>query len=243
MKKCTKCGVMIEDNLDECPLCGEPVTEERRKQRQDDEYRDNVLRPGTEIDAENEKTVRGAKIWLFEMTSLVAFTAAIVIFAADFAFGFTLTWSTYPLLAIVFVYLLTAAIIALIRRPAWLFAVETVVVVGFLFLLDLLVGDTEWFLPIGLPVTILVALLAGGSGAAIVKLNLNALQSLAVVFLASGFFVVGLELVLNYALHDELLVSWSLIAFACTLSLFVVVLFINKRLRERHSEYKKIFHI
>jgi hypothetical protein len=243
MTKCRKCGVLVEDELDECPLCGEPVTEDAREQRRSERERENVLRAGGSVEPENEETVRSAKIWLFEMTSLVAFTAAIIIFAADFAFGFTVTWSLYPLLAIGFVYLVTAAIIAFVRVPGVLLAAETLIVAGFLLLLDLLIGQADWFLSIALPVTVLVALIVGIAGVVIAKLSLNALQVLAVVFLASGFFVVGLELILNYAINDQILVSWSLVAFACTLSLFFLILFINKRLRERHAEFKKIFHI
>ena len=136
-----------------------------------------------------------------------------------------------------------SAIIALIRHPGVLLAAETAVVVGFLLLLSLLTGGGSWFFAIALPITLLIAVLIGISALAMVKLNLSTLQKVAVVFLASGFFVVGLELVINTALHDQFVVSWSLIAFACTLSLFFLILFINRRLRERHAEYKKIFHI
>jgi len=243
MRTCKKCGVQVEDNVEECPLCGEPVTEERRKQRASASEGENVLKPGTEMETGDSSTLRSAKIWAFEMVSLVAFTAAIIIAAADFAFDFSLSWSLIPLAAIGFIYLAVSAIVALFRYPAALLIAETVAVAGFLLLLDLLLPQTDWFLRLALPITVLVALFSGIAGTTIVKLKLNALQAVAVWFLAAGFFVVGLEFVLNWALRDELLVSWSLIAFACTLSLFFLILFINKRLRERHAEFRRIFHI
>ncbi|MFW6214257.1 MAG: DUF6320 domain-containing protein, partial [Spirochaetota bacterium] len=171
------------------------------------------------------------------------FTAAIVIFAADFAFGFTLEWSVVPLLAIGFFYLAMIAIIGFHRVPILLLVVETGVVAGFLLLLDVVLPEATWFLSIALPVTLLLALVSGVAAAAIARLKLRPLQAIAVAFLASGFFVVGLEFILNLALFDELLVSWSLIAFACTLSVFFLILFINRRLRERHAEYRKVFHL
>lgn len=243
MKKCRNCGVMIEDGLEECPLCGEPVTEERRQRQKTDEERQNVLRAGARIETEREETRRSAKIWLFQMVSLVAFTAAIIIFAADIASDFSLSWSVYPLLVIGFVYLFTAALIGFARFRGVLLVVETILVVGFLLLLGLLIGETQWFVSLGLPITVLAAVLIGACAVTIVRLKLNVLQSIAVVVLASGFFVVGLEFVLNVVLEDEIVVSWSLIAFACTLSVFFLTLFINKQLRERHAEFKKIFHI
>ncbi|MFW5813896.1 MAG: DUF6320 domain-containing protein [Spirochaetota bacterium] len=243
MTKCKNCGVMIEDGLDECPLCGEPVTEEARRQKETQQEQGNALRPGASVEPEDENTVRSAKIWLFEMVSLVAFTAGIVIFAADFAFDFALSWSLYPLLAIGFVYLVVAALIGFVRTPVVLLSVETAIVAGFLLLLDLLIGEQAWFLELGLPITLLVALVTGVVAFLISRLRLNALQGVAVGLLGAGFLVVGMEFVINRALRDELVVSWSLIAFACTLSLFFLILFINKRLRERHAEFRKIFHV
>jgi hypothetical protein len=243
MKKCRNCGVIVEDGLEDCPLCGEPVSEDRRRAKESDEERQNALFPGAHVTPENEETVRSAKIWLLEMVSLVAFTAGIIIFASDFAFGFDLTWSLYPLLAIGFVYLFTAAMIGFIRKPGLLLIAETAVVAGFLLLLSLLVGGGAWFLELALPVTLLIALLTGITAPIIVKRRLNPLKSVALGLLASGFFTVGLELVLNYARSEEVLVSWSLIAFACALSLFFLILFIDKRLRERHAEFRKFFHL
>ncbi len=243
MNKCENCGVLVEEGLDECPLCGEPVTEQRRQEREAASERENVLRPGAEVPQENEATVRSAKIWLFEMVSLVAFTAGIIIFAADLGPDFELTWSLYPLLAIGFVYVFTAALIGFIRVPGILLVLETAVVAGFLLLLDLVIAASGWFMSLALPITILVAVLIGASSLTISKLRLNTLQGVAVIFLASGIGSVGLEFAINRARNSEPIVSWSLIAFACTLSLFVLVLFINKRLQERHSEFRKVFHL
>jgi len=242
MNKCASCGVLVEDGIDECPLCGEPVTEKRRREREAATERENVLRPGAEVPPEDEETVRSAKIWLFEMVWLVAFTAGIIIFAADFASGFELGWSLYPLLAIGFVYLFVSAMIGFSRTPGLLIVVQTAVVAGFLLVLDVLV-DGGWFVSLALPIALLVAILIGASILAISKFHLNALQGVAVVFLASGFGSVGLELIITTARESQTLVSWSLIAFACTLSVFVLILFINKRLKERHAEFRKIFHL
>lgn len=242
MKTCSNCGVQVEDELDECPLCGEPITEEKRRERERREERENLLRPGVEAEP-SEQTVRSAKIWLFEMVTLVAFTAAIIVFATDFAYEFTLSWSPIPLLAIGFLYLFVASIIGLARHAVALLAVETLLVAGFLLALDLLLGSERWFLTMALPITLLIALITGVTATVAVKLRLNTLQTVAVVFLATGLFVMGLELVISWSTTGSSIVSWSIIAFACALSLFFLILFINKRLRERHAEYRKIFHV
>lgn len=242
MNECTECGVLVEDDLEECPLCGTPISGEARDRASGADPTDALRRPPESLDPEARETVRSAKIWLFEMATIVAFTAGIIVLAADLATGFELSWSLTPLSAIGFVYLFTVAIIAFIRRPVFLLAAETLIVALFLLALNFLVGEERWFLALGLPITLLVASLAGATVGSIVKLRLNPVQTIAVVFLATGFCVVGIEFLINRA-GNELLVSWSMIAFACALSVFALLIFVNKRLQEHHAEFRKIFHL
>ncbi|MFP4377491.1 MAG: DUF6320 domain-containing protein [Spirochaetales bacterium] len=176
------------------------------------------------------------------MISLVAFTAAIVAFASDFAFGFEITWSIYPLASITFVWLFVGILIALANHPVAGVIAETILTGGFLLALSEIVGSSEWFTSIALPITILVGIV-GALVILVAKLiKPSILQLVAMTFLATGLFLVGLDVILSVHGQAEAPVSWSLVAFACTLSLFFVILFIDRRLREKHSEFKKIFH-
>lgn len=240
MKECRQCRVRIEDGIDECPLCGLPVAGAGNEEQAGSP--NALLRSDSEPTSETQRTVRSAKIWLFEMLSLIAFTTGIIVFAADFAFGFALSWSILPLLAIGFVYAAAVVLIVLVRRPVLILVAETAVIAGFLLALNSFVGKQNWSLDLGLPITLLTGALIGLAVVAVRKLRLNVVQGIATGILAAGFEVVGIEFVINRA-RGEILVSWSLIAFACTLSSFFLILFINKQLRERHTEFRKIFHL
>ena len=280
MKKCTNCGVMVDDGLPQCPLCGadvtdqadagteqraatNPVSEESAPEPGGDSEAVDFAAGGTpELPADGttrtgmrlynrragdpqptESAVRGAKLWLFEILSLIAFTAAIVVFAADFAYGFAVSWARYPLVSIGFVWLMGSVAIALARHLSFLVLAETIVVITFLFVLGQFIGAGAWFFPLALPITLLVAAVFGSGIGFMVRLKLSAFQSIGVVFLSSGLFLIGLEAIINNWSGREPLVSWSLVAFACTLSLFFLMLFLNRRLKERHEEYRRIFHI
>jgi hypothetical protein len=235
MRICNNCGVEIDD-AERCPLCGSQPTEAVQEEREKPE--DDVS-PRTA--AENQ-VIRSAKIWAFEMISLVAFTAAIVAFASDFAFGFEITWSIYPLTSIAFVWLFAGILIALAQHPVGGVIAETLLTGGFLLALSEIIGSAGWFLTIALPITLLV----GFVGAVVILVakvfKPSVLQMVAIAFLSAGLFLVGLDLILSLHTEAEAPVSWSLVAFACTLSLFFLILFIDRRLREKHSEFKKIFH-
>jgi hypothetical protein len=231
MKTCENCGVEVEEDLKRCPLC---------RARLDDGPEEEPEELGEEPP---QQTVSNARFWLWEVVSLLSFVAALVIFASDFAFGFDIAWARYPLSAIAFLWASATVLIGLAKHPVWRLIAQTVVVAGFLFALQFLTESGDWFLPLGLPITVLTGVLGGGAVFAIRRLRLSALPAVAVVILAAGVLVVGIELFIKRFQGSEVLVSWSLVAFACALALFFLILWINKRMRERHSEYRKVFHL
>ena len=247
MKRCDSCDVFVESG-DECPLCGASLI------NSSGEIDDTTTPPRataaavaprvttTDDEPDDPTTVRSARIWVFEMLSLVAFITGIIVLASDFAFGFVVTWSRYPLLAIGFVYLFVTAIIGFINAPLLLLVSETAVISLFLLGLDLMLPG-DWFMSYAFPVTILVSIVTGIVVATSASAKLNRLQTLSVITLGAGAFVVGLEIVINRAAGSDSLVSWSLVALACCVSVSLLVLFINRRLRERHAEFRKIFHL
>ena len=240
MIKCTECGVFIED-ADVCPLCGEPVDPSARASV---DPRPGAAEPrGDEPPTAGAQVVKNAKRWLVQMVSLVAFTAGLVIFASDFGFGFGVNWSVIPLVSIAFVWLAAISAIGLARRFGLLLTAQTLILGAFLFGLSRLAEVGAWFGPLALPITVMVGVLVGAGWLAATRLRLSRLQSLAVAILCAGFFVVGLEAAINRYLGLETPVSWSLVAFACSVSLFFLILFINRQLRERHAEYRRIFHL
>lgn len=229
MKTCDNCGVEVDEDLQRCPLCRARL--------------DNEVDDGDDHEEPAQETVTHARFWLWEVFSLLAFAAALVTFAADFAFGFDVEWARYPLITIGFLWVSATVMIGLAEHPILRLLAETTAVAGFLFGLELLTETSGWFLPLGLPITVLTALLAGAAALVIRKRSLSALPAMAVVVLASGVFVVGLEIIIKQFTESDVLVSWSLVALACGIAIFFLILWVNKRMRERHSEYRKVFHL
>jgi hypothetical protein len=244
MRTCAKCGVIVEDDSATCPLCGHRMGDSVPSVTATEEstgiQHGRGAGDGPPLAA---STVRSAKLWLFEIVSLVMFTAAIVVFAADFAYGFSVSWSRFPLVCIVFCWAAGSLMIVFWKHPTLLLVAETVTVSVFLYVLSLFSGSTDWFLPLALPITVLVALVYGTGFGLVARLRLTMFQAIGVVFLSSGLFIVALEAVISVWVDSDSLVSWSLVVFACALSLFFLMLFLNRRLKERHAEYRRIFHI
>lgn len=233
MSLCRQCGVEVDDDVHCCPLCRNP------------------LQPGAEAGrleqpppAPGPKSMnRPMRRWVLEAFTLLAVTGAIVVFAADFAFGMSLTWARYPLAAIAFLWLAAAVLIVGSGR-VWVSLPSEVVAAGlFLFVLDGLTPGSPWFFPLALPLTLLAGTILGLTLAIVRILKLSLFSTIAAVMLGAALSVVGLELILNRYLADRWSVSWSAAAFVCTLPLVLLLLYLRKRFKTMQTELRKRLHL
>jgi len=232
MKTCGACGVEVEEGVDRCPLCRAPLSEGL-----------SALPPEAGRAAEPEVSAASVRRWLWEVVSLLALTAIVIVAAIDLASGFDVTWSLFPVSAVAFLWACTTAAIALGRRPIPLLAALAAAVIAFLFALELLTGGPPWFVPLALPLVGVAVVVSAAAGAVVRRFRLPPLPAISVVTLGGGFAAIGSEYVLNRALVNGAMVSWSLVVMACALSLSLALLLVHKRLKERHADIRRMFHL
>ena len=233
MSICSNCGVEVAEDLRCCPLCRNP------------------LQPGVAGEQQEWPTPapvppeagRRLRYWLLEILSLLAATGAIVVFAADFASGMSLTWSRYPLASIAFLWI-SAVLLILGSGRVWMSLLAEVAAVGlFLYVLNGLTPGPSWFLPLALPLALLAGAILGLTLGIVRKWNLSLFGAIATALLAAAVFVVGLELILNRYLIDRWFVSWSATTFGCTLPLVFLLLYLRKRVQPKQAEIRKFLHL
>jgi uncharacterized membrane protein len=232
MRTCGTCGVEVEEDVERCPLCGTPLQE-------------GLAGPpaGEKQSLAPEMSGASVRRWLWEVISLLALTAAGIVLAIDFASGLDITWSLFPLSAVAFLWICATSAIALAKRPLALFAALTAAVIAFLFVLESITRGRSWFLPLALPLVGLAIVVSAGAWAVVSRFRLSLLPALAVAVLSCGLAAVGVEYILNRYLRLATVVSWSLVALACAISLLLALLLIHKRLKERHSDIRRLFHL
>jgi uncharacterized membrane protein len=232
MQTCGACGVEVEEGTERCPLCRAPLREGLAG-----------LPPDTNRAVEPEVPASSVRRWLWEVVSLLAVTAIVIVSAIDLASGFDVSWSLYPISAVAFLWACTTAAIALGRRPVALLAGLAAALVAFLFILELLTTGRPWFVPLALPLVGVLVVMSAVTWAIVRRFLLPPLPAIAVVTLACGLAAVGAEYVLNRSLRSGATVSWSLVVLACALSLSLALLLVHKRLKERHSDIRRMFHL
>jgi uncharacterized protein DUF6320 len=243
MKQCHNCGVELEDQLARCPLCGASLSDDGSDNEPGFKSEGCPDGEPTETAEVQSAERRRARFWLWEMFTIVIIATAIIVAATDFGYGFDLSWSIYPLTGLAFVWIVVTVVIVLGKDILLLYAAVAIALLAYLFVLDTLVAGEPWFFTFALPMTILVAVVGGGAAATVRNLKLSVFQTLAVSVFFLGIFVLGLEVILYFALDLESILSWSIVAFGGCLSIALLLGLINKRLRERHADFKRVFHL
>jgi hypothetical protein len=233
MTLCKHCDVVVEEDARYCPLCRNPI------------------HPGTgEEESEPEapsrrpyEGVRPMRRWLLEIFSLLAVTGSLVVLAADFAPDMSLSWAGYPLAGIAFLWLSTVLAMFCSSRTSIYLPAEIATTCLFLFVLDRLTPGPPWFLPLALPLTLLVGTVLAMTLTVVRKLRLSPFAATAAAMVAAGVFVLGLELLLNSYRDQRWFVSWSAVAFVCMLPLVLLLLYLRSWLRARRGEIRKLLHL
>ena len=255
MNQCHKCGVELEEGIAICPLCGaelagdgpaNPAGQEDGAGTADtlgsDEEKVTTSAGAKSTDADYAEW-RRARFWLWEMFTIVLVAVAIIVAASDFAYGFSLSWSAYPLTAVAFLWVFVSAVIWLARDIPIAYTAATLAVLSYLLVLDVLMPGRPWFASLALPITLLTAVIGGASAGLASALKFSVFQTLAAAVFSIGIFLIGLEIIFFFALDLESILSWSIIAFGGCFSISLLLLIINRRLRERHADFKRVFHL
>ena len=233
MRICQECGVRIEDEDAVCPLCGASAGPASAQALSSD--RDLASTPDPD-----EGHVRRV-IW--EVFSLVLATGAAVVFAADFAFSRSVTWSIIPLLAGGFLGLAGSAVILLGRRVQLILLSVTVSLLLTLALIDRATPGMPWFVPLALPVTAIAGLLVSSLLLVAGKVELPVFSVVALSLLSAGVLLLAVEAALSRFLTGVAFVSWSMLTFACILPPALLLFYLQHRLGTSFPEIRKRFHL
>lgn len=232
MPFCSNCGVKVNDNCKECPLCFTPIYHiEEPKGKNDKPYpRTKKLRRFTP----KEKLFF---IWLPIAAALFA-ALFIVIFINLHQGGFT--WSRYPVISLGATILLLTGGFLFAKRPIVYLVWISATLLGYLYILDLLTGTPRWFTPIGMP----IVLYCTACTLPLIMFRVFLKEHISFLFLSVsiiiGAFAPFLEFVIiQFAKKDGL--SWSIIVTIVFASIATVlltyILFVKKRV-----DITKYFH-
>lgn len=252
MNLCRHCNVELEPDARSCPLCQQPLPGTAEGELLDSlpsampqsEPQESAppTSPGPPVPIPPE-TKRRVQRYLLEIYSLLAVTAALVVFTVDFSNGLALTWAWYPLSSLTFLWVVMFLLILCAGR-LWVTLLAVIAAIcAFLFVLDQLAPGTTWFLPLALPLTLLAGAILAFILAIVRCMKPSLFTMIAIILLTTSFFVVGLELLLNRFYVGRWFIAWSSVTFACAIPVAMILFYLRKRLRSRQEEIRKVLHL
>ena len=219
---CSKCELELSHTETVCPLCGTRF--EACSGESFGAYPSNVEQvPLTR----RHVALKGLIVLLFP---------ALCCFAVDFMEHGFLTWVLYIWGAetCLFTYAFMPKLFAKPKLSLCL-AADCAVTLGYLFLIGLIDGSTQWVLPLALPITLLAGFMAYSFIEILRIKKLSQLFKSAALICTTGFYALAVQLVIGIFRHGALVISWGLPVLLPSLIVSAVLFYIefDSELKER----------
>jgi peptidoglycan/LPS O-acetylase OafA/YrhL len=184
------------------------------------------------LDPENREnlTVSEGHLMLWELLSVSFGIGALAVCIVDVTERPGFGWSLYPIASIVLAWILVTALLRS-RRPSFAaFAIPAVAIPAYLVALDLIDGDLDWSLSIGVPICLLAEAAIGIAALAIVRARRKGANIAAIALAAVAIFCLGLESTLDLASGKGLSPGWSSIVLASLLPISLYLFYLHYRI-------------
>jgi len=234
---CKKCGVELEDNVLNCPLCGTPVAGDG----------DNANKKNPNINEpygfqELQKPMNEPqKKFTWEIVSIILLSATIGAVSINLIIENQISWSEYPVAInlVIFSYVSLFAFwkVKTAIRLIGCFFLSSL----FLVVLDVLTSGIDWSLTIGIPLLFTGNLVAALLIIVIQISKYKGINLIAYGFVAAAIQSVFIDGILSFFKTKSFHLGWSLIVIACVVPVVLVLLFIHFRLK-KGRRLESIFH-
>ena len=241
MRTCKNCGVELEQNMNFCPLCGTPVTDENTNTAV--HIKEGRQRPKEKSPTEYQQLSSKQKRKLFwEISGMILISGMAITFIIDWLEGYEISWSKYTIVASALLFINTTLICLWPKRILWLILGSWVSISVFLVLLDTLSGNTGWGIRLAIPLLLATYLIIIGLIIIIRKAKQKQLNLIAWSFIATALLTICTNGIISWYTYHTLKLHWSLLVMVSVLPVSAILFFIHYRLK-KGIDLKRFFHI
>jgi len=233
MSYCVNCGVELEKSLQSCPLCNTPVINPRET------VHEAVSAPYPKTKGTVEESNRKD----------AALFVSIVLIATGIGCGL-LNWLVYsktlwsiPVIGVCVVFWVALIPVFIYRKaPVFLsLLLDGAAMVLYLYMLTWLTRENRWFYGLGIPIVVLITLLAEVVALCFRILPKSILWKGLYVITAIGIGCIGLELLIDHYLHGTFISTWSaVVATVCVIIDSMIILMLCRR--KLRNEIRRRLH-
>jgi len=241
MTYCKNCGVELDENMNFCPLCGEPLPGEVLVQEEHREFR--RLKQEGKIISDYKKLTQIQKRKLFwELSAIILISGIIVSFIIDLVLNKNITWSKYTITVCLVVFINVTFLAFWQKKIFLLFTGSFISTSIMLMLLELYNRNISWSITLGVPLLFAAYLI---TFVLIILIKISRQRGLNIItysLVAMGLLTICIEGIISLNTTNRLALQWSLIVLACIIPVSAILLFIHYRLKKA-TDLKRFFHI
>lgn len=233
MSYCVNCGVELQADAGKCPLCGTIVINPNELEKMRGEQAPFPSEKG------QVETVKRKDIGIL-LTVILAATGAICGALNALSFQGSL-WSLAVGGVCVVLWVILIPVVIYRKQPVYVsLFLDGVAVAAYLYMLTYLVDSSEWYFGLGLPITVLVTVIAELFTVCVRKLPYAFLVGCLEFFTAAGLLCMGIEIMIDHYLGQEIILHWSAVVLTVCGILDIAFITMLSRSRLRHALYKRL---
>ncbi len=229
-KICPNCGVILDEGLEECPLCRSLPDEKKKKGSE--KYSSDIL----------HLSEKKSRIQLWELSAIIAFSANLICIIVDMVIVKGLNWSLYAVTSITGLWLFITSFTFLLKRLILLGLSLALTTLAMLMIYDMLSPPMTWFMEIGLPVSLTFWILFGLFMVILRKLRWKGFNMLGYILIEISILCMVIDIFTDLYIRGSVLIDWSAITAATLVPLAGILFFMHYRMK-RGKNLRSFFHV
>lgn len=243
MSYCVNCGVELDASARECPLCNTPVCNPRELEKlaASSGSMEKMVKPDAPFPEEKGQveTVKRKDLGIL-LSTVVLSTAVTCGLLNLFVFRGT-RWSLAVIGACVLLWVTMIPLVIYTKQPIYVSLLyDGAATAIYLYILTFEIGSKDWFLGLGLPITLLVTVIVELVTLCIRKLPRSFLTVSLYLFTGLGLLCLGLEILIDWYLAGKIALSWSAVVLTVCIVLDIAVITMLSRRRLRNAVRRRL---
>ncbi len=230
-KICPNCGVILDGGLDMCPLCQSEQDEKKYGKNKE-------MYPGDILDMSEKQS----RIYAWELSAIIGLSANLICIIVDLVINKGIDWSLYAITAITGLWLFITSVTFLNNKPLLLALNMSVITLGMLIIIDTLSPPVNWFIGLGLPVSLSFWLLFALFLFILRYLKWKGFNMLAYIFIEVSAMVIIIDIFTDLYFRDKVFIDWSAITAATLVPVAGILFFMHYRMK-RGKDLSSFFHV
>ncbi len=229
MAYCPKCGVEVDSK--KCPLCSYTIKQDIHTVPFSHSV--EVDKRTFHLSAKEKKSIYNAS------TTFFAILISSICLTVDFYFDNRVSWAIYPIIAASTMAFITGVSIY-VKGPLKIISIVALFLL-MLFLLDIYIPVTNFFLKISLPISSITLVICLGIVMIIKKSSRKGANIPGYILIGIALLTITIDLIIQNFIGNRLVLTWSLITTVSLLPIALFLLYIHHVFSKR-VDLNKVFH-